>query len=123
MRKLKIVFHKKLGVSLTQEEYEQFLKAFAGTTYRSLSEYASKLVTGKPVAVITRDRSYDDFTEAFIEYRKSLENILATGGFSDAEKQWLFGQVQLMQQSINKIYDNVRQAKEHLWDWQGPELQ
>ena len=107
---------KGVGIGLRPKDYEQVQKAFANTTCHTLAEYCRKIILGKPIVVIYRDRSFDDFTEACIQLRKDLEVILAKGVFDESEKQWAHREIEMIKEKCIQIYKYVRESKNH----QGP---
>ncbi|HLZ86464.1 MAG TPA: hypothetical protein VKQ52_04475 [Puia sp.] len=91
---------KKLGIPMTEEEHQAFMKGYKATVYRSISAYARKLLLGKPVQLIYRDRSLDDFIETAVKLRKELKLLLAKDSFTPSEKERL-------QQDITSIEENL----------------
>ncbi|HEY4109780.1 hypothetical protein [Puia sp.] len=91
---------KKVNVNLDITEYEDFIKAFQGTTCRSLSAYGRKLLLAKPVHIIYRNRSLDDFIELAVKLRKDFKILLAKDYLSPLEKETL-------QQKTNSIEENL----------------
>lgn len=100
---------KRITIYLSSQEHDQIFEAFANTTCKSIGVYCKKLVMGKPLTVYYRDRSYDEFTEAFIEFRKNIATMLEKEGLKEEEKYQIIDGLQNIQQIVNKIYDHVRE--------------
>jgi hypothetical protein len=78
---------KMVGFHLSVKEFEEFEQAYKQTMYRSKSEYARKMLLGKPVTTIYRDRSLDDFIESSVQIRKELKKVLAMDVFTPEERE------------------------------------
>ena len=52
--------NKWLHLRLKPDEYEKINRQFDKTTCRKLSDYARKILLGKPTIATTRDQSFDD---------------------------------------------------------------
>lgn len=64
-----------VNLRLTPEEHQKMLTAQRGTTSKSLSAYARKLLLGKPVTVIFHDQSKDNTLEQLVAVRRELGAI------------------------------------------------
>jgi len=64
-----------LHLRLTEAEYNKIHSAFAKTTTRRLSDYARKILLGKPMIGSYRNRSMDDFMAELIRLRTELNGI------------------------------------------------
>jgi hypothetical protein len=64
-----------LHVRLTPDEFEKINKKCSGTTCRKTSEYARKILLGKPVTIYSRNQSLDEFMGEMIQLRKELHYI------------------------------------------------
>ncbi len=64
-----------LHVRLKTEELEKINKHFRKTTCRKLSDYARKILLGKPLVATTRNQSLDDFMTEAIRLRNELNGI------------------------------------------------
>lgn len=93
----------KVYVSMGKEEYEEFLRAYKSTIYRNQSAYARKLLLGKPVRVIIRDRSLDDFIEWGVGLRKDLKLLLDRDSFTQSEKEELRQKLNAVEEIIIQI--------------------
>ena len=96
---------KMVGFHLSAREYEEFELAYKQTIYRSKSEYARKLLLGKPVITIYRNRSLDDFIESSVQIRKDLKKILAMDVFTPAEKEGFNMKVNAVVGNLIKIIE------------------
>jgi hypothetical protein len=91
-----------INVLLGERESVKFLLAYKATIYRSRAAYARKLLLGKPVTVITRNRSLDDFIETAVRLRRDLRLLLSKEGFTVTEKE-------LLRQKMSSIEENLIQ--------------
>ena len=64
-----------LHLRLTPDEFEKIHRQFGKTTCRKLSDYARKILLGKPLIAITRNQSLDDFMAEAIKLRNDLNGI------------------------------------------------
>lgn len=96
---------RQLNISLHQDEYDKFVKAYKNTIHRSKSSYARKLILGKPVTVVYRNRSLDDFIESAVKIRKDLKLLLSKETFTVAEKEELKRKFTIIETNLIKIVD------------------
>ena len=64
-----------VAVRLTLDDFKKFEKAWKKTTCRKLSDYHRLLILKKPVTVIYRNQSMDDFMAELIQLRTELNAI------------------------------------------------
>jgi hypothetical protein len=64
---------RRLNVRLSQPEWDKVHKLSSHTTCRSVSEYARKVLSDKPVSVYYRNQSFDDFEEQMTRLLPQLE--------------------------------------------------
>lgn len=64
---------RRLNIRLSQPEWDKVHKLSANTTCRSVSEYARKVLSDKPVRVFYRNQSFDDFEERMTRLLPQLE--------------------------------------------------
>jgi MobC-like protein len=64
-----------LHLQLKPAEYEKIHREFNKTTCRKLSDYARKILLGKPLIAATRNQSLDDFMTEAIKLRHELNSI------------------------------------------------
>jgi len=93
----------KVYVSMTKEEHDAFIEAYNSTIYRNQSAYARKLLLGKPVKVIFRNRSLDDFIEWGVAFRKDLHLILARNTLTTNEKEDLRHKLAAIEENLIQI--------------------
>jgi len=101
---------KKVSINLTEDEYKAFLRAYEVTTYRSLSTYGRKLVLGKPVSTIIRNRSIDDFIELGVKLRKELKILLAKDSLTEIDKEILLEKIILIEENLLNLVDLCSQS-------------
>ena len=114
-----------LHLRLTPDEYAQLHQQFKKTTCPKLSNYARKMVLGKPVVATYRNQSLDDFMAEMMRLRGELNSIgnnfnqavkklhtlhqiaeFRSWLFSyEGEKQTLLNKVEEIKNRINKIAD------------------
>lgn len=66
---------RRLNIRLTQQEWDKVHRLSANTTCRSVSEYARKVLSEKPVKVFYRNKSFDAFEEQMIGLLSQLERF------------------------------------------------
>jgi hypothetical protein len=66
---------KVLQIRLSVDEFDSLNRRFSKTTCRKISEYARKILLGKPITVFSRNQSLDDFMLEMIQLRKELNFI------------------------------------------------
>jgi septal ring factor EnvC (AmiA/AmiB activator) len=64
-----------LNIRLSQKEYDQVHKHFAGTTTAKISTYARNVLLQKPVATTIRNQSIDEMMTEIIALRNELKAI------------------------------------------------
>lgn len=67
--------NKWLTIRLNEEEEQKLNKFYGKTTSNSLSEYARDVLLKKPVYILYRNQSADDFLQEMIELKKELNAI------------------------------------------------
>jgi len=74
---------------MTAGDHERFVAGYKNTIYRSMGEYARKLLLGIPPTVVYRNRSLDDLVEIAVLLRRDLVALLSKGSLTVAEKESL----------------------------------
>lgn len=64
-----------IKIRLKPTERELLDKRYKKTTFHCLSEYARTLLLGKPVTVLTRDKSMDEVLEELMLLRRELNAV------------------------------------------------
>jgi chromatin segregation and condensation protein Rec8/ScpA/Scc1 (kleisin family) len=64
---------RRLNIRLSQQEWDKVHKLSANSTCRSVSEYARKVLSEKPVKVFYRNQSFDEFEERMTQLLPLLE--------------------------------------------------
>ena|SRR5215469_4935850 len=101
--------HKVFHVYMKKDEYEQFLLGYNRTIYRSRNQYAKKLLLAKPVTIIYRNRSLDDFVEIAVKLRKDLRVLSSRDTFTGNEKEVLTHQLASIEKRLVEIVDRCGQ--------------
>jgi hypothetical protein len=89
-----------------QEEFEAIRASVRRTTCRSMSEYARKVLLGKPVTITNRNLSLDKLIDAVNGIRNELERLalLPDGKVSDQpELESLMGELRSMFYKISDV--------------------
>ena len=94
---------------LRDDEYQQFMAAFEKSLYRKISAYSRNLLLGKPVKVIHRNRSLDDFIEMGVGLRKDLRRVLSMEIFSSTELQELKSKIISIEEQLIKLVEICKQ--------------
>lgn len=95
----------RISIYMPKSEYEKFIAGYNTTIYRSKNAYARKLLLGKPITMVYRNRSLDDFTESAIRLRKDLRVFLCKDAFTSTEKEYLAHQMASIEKYLIKIVD------------------
>ena len=64
---------RRLNIRLSQQEWDKVHKLSTNSTCRSVSEYARKVLSEKPVKVFYRNQSFDEFEERMTQLLPILE--------------------------------------------------
>ncbi|WP_431199649.1 plasmid mobilization protein [Mucilaginibacter sp. P19] len=64
-----------IKIRLKPTEQELLEKRYKKTTFHCLSEYARTLLLGKPVTIVTRDKSMDEVLEELMVLRRELNAV------------------------------------------------
>ena len=112
-----------LHIRLTADEYDRIAKCFKESTCRKLSDYARKMLLGKPVTINCRNASVDSYTEELAQLKtelnavgnnfnqavKKLNMLSSIKEFEhwliayELDKRQLFGQIQTVSDHIKKV--------------------
>ena len=95
-----------LHLRLTEKEKLQIHKAFLKTTQRRLSDYARKILLGKPMIATYRNASIDELMNELISLRKDL-NGLANNFNQTVHKLHTFDHESSIKNLLNH-YENER---------------
>lgn len=94
-----------LKIYLSKEDHQVFQERFKNCIYRSKSEYGRKLLLGKPVVTIYRNRSLDDFIEMGSGLRRELRRLFTVGTISHQEKEDLNKKITSIEENLIKLVD------------------
>ena len=103
------VSHHALSIYFRQGEFELFQEAFQNSNYQKRNDFARKLLTGKPVRVIYRNRSLDDLVEMGVGLRKDLKRVLSGEMLNDSEKDELKKRVISIEENLIKLIEVCKQ--------------
>jgi len=117
MEKVKNNKDKWLHLRLSEYEEGQLKKSFAKSTCRKLSDYARKVLLGKPIISTYRNRSLDDFMAEATYLRMELKAIGNNFNQDSSEevKRWaaiyeqgsfeLLKRIEIIEKHISKLAD------------------
>jgi MobC-like protein len=104
-----------LTIRMTAEEYQQLANLAATTICSSLSDYGRRVLLQKPVSILYRNQSLDDFLAEMLLLRKELRQIgnlfnqavqrLHTLRTNTELQQWLL----LNEQDKNRLFQLIEQ--------------
>lgn len=86
-------------------DHERFMAGYKKTIYRSVSEYARKLLLGVPPTVIYRNRSLDDLIETAVLLRRDLLTLVSKDSFTASEKEGIHSKITNLEDSLTKILE------------------
>jgi LytS/YehU family sensor histidine kinase len=109
-----------LHLRLTPGEYDKVQKQFLKTTCRRMSDYARKILLGKPITSTYRNQSLDDLMTEAIKLRNELNNI--GNNFNQAVKKLhTLNQIQEFKMWImayeadkNFLFNKINEIKSHI---------
>jgi hypothetical protein len=99
----------RVHVFMLESEYQEFMQGYKSSTCRTKGSYVRKLLLGKPVTVMYRNRSLDDFIEWAVQLRKELKLIVSKDSLPDTDKDDLRRQLNSIEQNLIKIVDQCSQ--------------
>jgi hypothetical protein len=100
-----------VAFKLTPAEKEKVLNDMSATACRSFTDYARRKLLDKPLTVLYRNQSYDEFTEAYLDFKKDLYGILENGLLAGNDQEWLKERIHVLTNTVIKLYDHVRQGR------------
>ena len=65
-----------LSIRLSPEEFDEVYRQLQKTTCRSLTEYAKKLLTNKPITVKVRDQTREDMLQQLGLIKSRLDTLI-----------------------------------------------
>jgi gas vesicle protein len=92
-----------VSIRLSPDEFKDVYQHLQESTCRSLTEYAKKLLTNKPVIVKVRDQSREDVLQQLTLIKTRLDSLL-----DKAEP----GEQEALQREIAEIKSAIRQIAE-----------
>lgn len=96
-----------LSIYLNPEECEDLHKRMSTTTCRSKSEFARKMLFGKPVRVLVHSESIDSMIEELVCLRKQLAGLVDRGMSKEEEGRGVLQLVMEIKEKINQLADHV----------------
>lgn len=85
MKEKKLFRSRIIGLRLTLQEYDQIDQKCKSSTCKKLSEYIRHIIFNKPVTMLQRDQSLDDFMAEMMLLRNELNH--AGNNFNQAVKK------------------------------------
>lgn len=102
-----------LHLRLTSDEKSKIEKAFKKTTCRKLSDYARKILLGKPVVATYRNQSLDDLMTELIKLRTEL-NAIGNNFNQVVRKLHMLNEKAALQTWINRYEADNERLLSHL---------
>ena len=97
-----------VSIRLSPDEFKDVYRYLQESTCRSLTEYAKKLLTNKPVIVKVRDQSREDVLQQLTLIKTRLDNLLDS---VEPEKQnGLQGEIAEIKSAIRQIAEQCSHA-------------
>ena len=97
-----------VSIRLSPDEFKDVYRYLQESTCRSLTEYAKKLLTNKPVIVKVRDQSREDVLQQLTLIKTRLDNLLDN---VESEKQnGLQGDIDEIKSAIRQIAEKCSQS-------------
>lgn len=93
------------SVYMDDDQHARFLEGFKNSIYRHKSEYGRKLLLGKPVKVIYRNRSMDDLIEMSVGLRKDVRRLLSGETLDPILKQELLDKITSIEEQLIKLIE------------------
>lgn len=119
--------NKWLHIRLSEEEYKKIYNSFSNSTCRKLSEFARTRLLEKPLTVLYRNQSLDDFMAEMIRLRKELNAVgnnfnqsvkkLHTMSHVAEVKAWIKvheTERDALQVTVEKIHSSIKKISE-IW--------
>lgn len=103
-------------------ELKQLKESAKASACRSINAYCRKMILQRPVPFYYRNRSFDDWTEGFIQFRQLARELMKKNTFSDMEKQALKELLTIIQTNSIKTYEYVLQNQQTQGDNLGAAL-
>ena len=103
------VSEKMFQFRLSEKEMEEFNQAYGKTPYRSKSEYSRKMLLGKPITVLHRNKSLDELTEGVIQLRKDLKSLSLVETITANEREYLLLNAHQIIEQLIKIIEGCSQ--------------
>jgi hypothetical protein len=94
-----------VNFTCSREEYEAIQILARETTCRSFSEYARKVLMGKPVVVTIRNRSLDDLIDVLTGIYANLEGLGARPSWGPKEREEVARVLEMISSTVFKIIE------------------
>jgi MobC-like protein len=101
---------KAVYIRMPESEYAEFIRAYKSSDCRNKTAFVKKLLLGKPVKVLYRNRSLDDFIELAVQMRKELKLIVSKDSLSSMEKEALGRKIDSIEKHLIKVLDTCTQT-------------
>jgi hypothetical protein len=101
----------RVTIQVTEEDLQKLEERLANSTCRTMSEYGRKLLLGKPVTVLYRNRSLDAFIDEAIALRTEMQQVRKGLTFSKENEIRLILLHDQANKCIYKIFEHVCQNK------------
>jgi len=89
-----------------KDDYNKIYSFYSETLCRNLGEYARKILLQKPVVIVYRNQTAEDFLTQMLELKKSLQTALKMlSGESGSSKEILISKVEEIALRLDQIYE------------------
>lgn len=111
---------RRLNIRLSQHEWDKVHKLSANSTCRSVSDYARKVLSEKPVKVFYRNQSFDEFEERMSQLIPTLEAfgenfdqaVKKLSALNDHTDIWIL--MEILLKSRKEFIETAQEIKTHL---------
>lgn len=111
---------RRLNIRLSQKEWDKVHKLSANSTCRSVSDYARKVLSEKPVKVFYRNQSFDEFEERMSQLLPQLETfgenfdqvVKKLSVLDDQSHIWVL--MEILLKSRKEFIETAQEIKKHL---------
>ena len=97
-----------VSIRLSPDEFKDVYRYLQESTCRSLTEYAKKLLTNKPIVVKVRDQSREDVLQQLTLIKTRLDNLLDKA--EPGEQEVLQGEIAEIKSAIRQIAEKCSQS-------------
>lgn len=94
-----------VNFTCSKEEYAAIQGLAQQTTCRSFSEYARKMLMGKPVVTTVRNRSLDDLIDVLSELYTTLDGVVRRPGWTGKDREEFMRILESISSTVYKLIE------------------